>query len=70
MIKNYYDENKKLNENIRTKLVDIIVRYFLQAGISLNVEHCDSISDQIVKMFPTEIKLSKIKNNSKSVSRF
>lgn len=58
MINDYYKTNHKLNDNIRTLLVDTIINYVITKKISMSVSLANSIADQIADIFPTEVKVS------------
>lgn len=53
----YYAINANLNEPSRTLLVEIIIQHLLETDVCMSVTLADSISNQILKLFPTEIKV-------------
>lgn len=57
MINEYYKTNHKFNDNIRTLLVDTVISYIITKQKCMSVGIANSIADQIVDMFPTEIKV-------------
>jgi len=57
MILDYYKNNKKLNNNIRTLLVDAIISYIITKQIPMSVNLASSIGSDIVKIFQTEVKV-------------
>lgn len=54
----YYDTNKKLTDQIRKDMTDIIVRYALDNNINIMPTNALSIIKQIIKTFPTETEVS------------
>ncbi|XP_029346278.1 uncharacterized protein LOC115034241 isoform X2 [Acyrthosiphon pisum] len=56
MILDYYKNNKKLNNNIRTLLVDAIISYIITKQIPMSVNLASSIGSDIVNIFQTEVK--------------
>lgn len=54
MLKTLYDKNNEFNEANRRLLVDIIVDYFLKNKIPFTTDDCESISTEIVELFPNE----------------
>lgn len=57
LILEYYRKNNKLNDGIRTTLVDIVIRYIISNNIAMSVNVAESLSNQIVAMFSLEIKV-------------
>lgn len=55
MINEYYKTNLKLNDNIRTLLVDTIISFIITKNIFMSVGLANSIADQIVGIFSTEV---------------
>lgn len=58
MIIDYYKANNKLNDNIRSLLVDTVINYIITNKLSMSVSLADCIGNQIVVMFPSEVKVS------------
>jgi len=58
MIIDYYEVNNKLNDNIRSLLVDTIINYVITNKLSMSISLADCIGNQIVAMFPSEVKVS------------
>ncbi|CAI6353215.1 unnamed protein product [Macrosiphum euphorbiae] len=56
LILEYYKQNNKFNDGIRTTLVDIVIGYIISNNIPMSVNVAESLSNQIVAMFSTEIK--------------
>jgi len=59
LILEYYKQNNKFNDGIRTTLVDIVIGYIISNNIPMSVNVAESLSNQIVAMFSTEIKVKK-----------
>jgi len=57
LILNYYEKNNKLNDGIRSTLVDILIGHVLSQKLPMSVILAESIADQIVVMFKSEIKV-------------
>jgi len=60
LIIDYYRKNNKLNDGIRTTLVDIVIGYIISNNIQMSVSVAESLSNQIVAMFSSEIKVKKM----------
>jgi len=58
MIVDYYKANDKLNDNIRSLLVDTVINYIITNKLPMSVSLADCIGNQIVAMFPSEVKVS------------
>lgn len=58
MIVDYYKTNNRFNDNIRSLLVDAIISYIITKKMTMSVNLVDYIGDQIVSMFPSEVKVS------------
>lgn len=56
MIIDYYKSNNKFNDHIRTLLVEHIITYIISKKI-MSVSLVDYIGNQIVAMFPSELKV-------------
>ncbi|KAL5237576.1 hypothetical protein ACI65C_004986 [Semiaphis heraclei] len=56
MIIDYYHKQKKLNESSRSLLVEIIINDLIKKNRTMTIDLANSISNAIVKSFPTEIK--------------
>ncbi|XP_050058606.1 uncharacterized protein LOC126550678 [Aphis gossypii] len=56
MIVDYYKINNRFNDNIRSLLVDAIISYIITKKMTMSVNLADYIGDQIVSMFPSEVK--------------
>lgn len=56
LILDYYRQNNKLNDGIRSTLVDILIGQVLSQRIPMSVSLAESIADQIVAIFNSEIK--------------
>ncbi|KAF0713362.1 C2H2-type domain-containing protein, partial [Aphis craccivora] len=56
MIEDYYKINNRFNDNIRSLLVDAIISYIITKKMTMSVNLVDYIGDQIVSMFPSEVK--------------
>lgn len=59
LILEYYKKYNKLNDGIRTTLVDIVIGYIISNNIPMSVNVAESLSNQIVAMFSSEIKVKK-----------
>jgi len=57
LILNYYEKYNKLNDGIRSTLVDILIGRVLSEKISMSVSLAESIANQIVTMFKSEVKV-------------
>jgi len=57
MILDYYKNNNKFNNSIRTLLVDVIISYIITKQIPMSVNLASSIGSDIVKMFQSEVKV-------------
>lgn len=57
LILNYYEKNNKLNDGIRSTLVDILIGHVLSQKLPMFVILAESIADQIVVMFKSEVKV-------------
>lgn len=57
MIIDYYCKQKKLNESSRSLLVEIIINDLIKKNRTMTIDLANSISNAIVKSFPTEIKV-------------
>lgn len=58
IIIDYYKANKRFNDNIRSLLVDTIISYIIRKKLTMSVNLADYIGNQIVSMFPSEVKVS------------
>lgn len=58
LILDYYRQNNKLNDGIRSALVDILIGEVLSQRIPMSVSLAESIADQIVAIFNSEIKVT------------
>lgn len=58
MIIDYYKNNNKFNDNIRSLLVDNIINFIITNKLSMSVHLADNIGNQIITMFPSEVKVS------------
>lgn len=61
LILEYYRKNNKFNDGIRTALVDMVIGYIISNNIPMSVNVAESLSNQIVAMFSSAIK---VKNNN------
>lgn len=59
LILDYYRQNNKLNDGIRSTLVDILIGQVLSQRIPMSVSLAESIANQIVAIFNSEIKVTK-----------
>jgi len=57
LIIDYYYKQKKLNESSRSLLVEIIINDLIKKNRTMTIDLANSISNAIVKSFPTEIKV-------------
>jgi hypothetical protein len=57
LILDYYEKNNKLNDGIRSTLVDILIGCVLSKKIQMSVSLAESIANQIVAMFKSEVKV-------------
>lgn len=57
LILDYYKQNNKLNDGIRSTLVDVLIGHVFSQCIPMSVGLAESIADQIVVMFKSEIKV-------------
>lgn len=57
LILNYYVKNNKLNDGIRSTLVDILIGHVISQKLPMSVILAESIADQIVVMFKSEVKV-------------
>lgn len=60
MIFDYYKLHKKLNNNIRTLLVDTIISFIITKKMTMSVQLASYIGTLIVEMFPSEVKVRTI----------
>jgi hypothetical protein len=58
MILDYYKTNNRFNNNIRSLLVDVIISYINIKKVTMMVNFADFTGDQIISMFPSEVKVS------------
>lgn len=58
LINNYYKINSNFNEQTRSLLVEIIIQHLMETDVLMSVRLADAISAEIVKKFPTEVKVS------------
>lgn len=58
LIVNYFKTHGELNDNIRGKLVDLIIHNLIANAIPMSITLADNIANQIVFMFPSELKVS------------
>lgn len=58
MIIEFFKTNNKLNDGIRSILVETIINYLITNKISMSVHLAEQLANNIVAMFPTEIKVS------------
>ncbi|XP_029348429.1 uncharacterized protein LOC107883454 isoform X2 [Acyrthosiphon pisum] len=56
MIIDYYKINNKLNDNIRSLLVETVISYIITTKKQMSVNLADYIGNQIIAMFPSEVK--------------
>ncbi|VVC41518.1 Hypothetical protein CINCED_3A016863 [Cinara cedri] len=56
MIIDYYKTNNKFNDNIRSLLVETVINYIITKKIPMSVNLANYFGNQIVKMFPSEVK--------------
>lgn len=57
LILSYYEKYNKLNDGIRSTLVDILIGSVLSQKLPMSVILAESIADQIVVMFKSEVKV-------------
>lgn len=57
LIINYFKSHGEFNDNIRGKLVDLIIHNLIANKIPMSITLADNIANQIVFMFPSEIKV-------------
>lgn len=57
LVLDYFKIYKKLNDSIRCKLVDMIIHYIISSKMPMTIKLADSIADQIVCMFSSEVKV-------------
>jgi len=60
MIIDYYKINNKLNDNIRSLLVETVISYIITTKKQMSVNLADYIGNQIIAMFPSEVKVNYI----------
>lgn len=60
MIIDYYKINNKLNDNIRSLLVETVISYIITTKKQISVNLADYIGNQIIAMFPSEVKVNYI----------
>lgn len=58
MIINYFKSNKKLNDSIRTMLVELIINHVITKKLSMSVNLAENIATQVENLFPTEVKVN------------
>ncbi len=51
-------ENRDLNQKQRKLLTELIIRYFMETKLRMNVELARELSKSIVQVFPNEIQVS------------
>lgn len=54
----YYNIHKELNDTIRGNLVDLIIHDIISNDVPMSISLAESVAEQIVTMFPSEIKAS------------
>jgi len=57
LILDFYEKNNKLNDCIRSTLVDILIGCVLSKKIQMSVSLAESIANLIVAMFKSEVKV-------------
>lgn len=57
LVLDYFNIYKKMNDSIRCKLVDMIIHYIISSKMPMTIKLADSIADQIVCMFSSEVKV-------------
>jgi len=57
MIIDYYKTHEKLNNSIRTMIVNSIISHVIIKKIPMSINLADSIRTFIIAMFPTEVKV-------------
>jgi len=60
MIIDYYKTNNKFNDNIRSLLVETVISYIITTKKQMSVNLADHIGNQIIAMFPSEVKVNYI----------
>lgn len=58
MIINYFKSNKKLNDSIRTMLVELIINHVITKKLSMSVNLAENIATQVDNLFPREVKVN------------
>lgn len=56
-----YKRERKMTEESRKILVDIIIQHFISQGLKMSVAGADKLSDEIVTAFPEESKVNNLK---------
>ncbi|XP_050063977.1 uncharacterized protein LOC126552899 [Aphis gossypii] len=56
MILQYYKSNQKLNDGIRSMLVDTVINWVITKKINMSVNLAEQLANQLVSIFPTEVK--------------
>lgn len=67
MIKNYFKSINKLNDSIRTILVDVKINHIITLKISMSVSLTANIATQIEGLFNTEVKVKKNKTSLEKI---
>lgn len=57
LIVDYYKKKNRLNDGIRTTLVELLISHMITNNIPMSVNISESIADQIVTMFSSEVKV-------------
>lgn len=57
LIVEYYKKHEKLNDGIRSTLVDIVIGHIITKQVQMTVSMAELIANQIVAMFTSEIKV-------------
>lgn len=57
MVIEFYSKNKKLNEQCRKTITDIVIEYLLQNKIHASPKLLEKIAINIVRYFKTEVKV-------------
>lgn len=60
MISSFYNKNLRLNEELRKILTEIIIEYLVQHKVNASPKNVDYISDGIIYLFKSEVKVCKI----------
>lgn len=60
MIIDYYKTNNKFNDHIRSLLVETVISYIITTKKQMSVNLADHIGNQIIAMFPSEVKVNYI----------